>query len=92
MIPNQTYKNRILCYKGESLFKLNRYEEALVMFDLAIKNDNRFGDAYHGKIESLIKLLRFDEAARIKQFAYSPGKCYFINAQTKIVSNPSEIN
>jgi tetratricopeptide (TPR) repeat protein len=84
LFSNQTHnKNIMLASKGESLLKLNRYNEALTVFELAIENDRQYGDAYIGKIKALQKLNRVDEANRTTTDVLRGDK-YFINKLTRI--------
>jgi len=71
-------------YKGETFVKLERYEEALTVCDLVIRNDDLYGDAYIVKTEALRMLNRLDEAEECRKMACS-GNCYFINSKSKIL-------
>ncbi len=82
-ITNQTHKNQMYTYKGQSLLKLKRWDEALRVYDLAIESDRQYGDAYIGRIEALKGLNRIDEADKTSADILR-GNFYFVNHATKI--------
>ena len=84
IFSDQKRINTIQTYRGEAFVKLGRYEEALTAYDLVIRNDKRYGDAYLGKTEALSMLNRLDEAVECCNMA-SSGNCYFINSKSKIL-------
>ena len=75
-------------YKGETFVRLERYEEALTVCDLVIRNDDLYGDAYIVKTEALRMLNRLDEAEECYEMAFS-GDCNFTNSNTKIYFVPT---
>ena len=83
-ISDQDCNNKIQCFRGETFVRLERYEEALTVCDLVIRNDDLYGDAYIVKTEALRMLNRLDEAEECYEMAFS-GDCNFINSKSKIL-------
>jgi tetratricopeptide (TPR) repeat protein len=87
-ISDQDCTNKIQCFRGETFNKLERYEEALTVCDLVIRNDDLYGDAYIVKTEALRMLNRLHEAEECYEMAFS-GDCNFTNSNTKIYFVPT---
>ncbi|KAH3758458.1 hypothetical protein Pelo_9746 [Pelomyxa schiedti] len=64
----------LLNNKGYVLYCLGKYEEALAMYDAAIKTDRRYNKALYNKGDTLMKLNRLPEAQAAYEAAYEAAQ------------------